>query len=33
MGTGGRGTERLVFGRNGEVQYTSSHYDNFLRLR
>jgi guanyl-specific ribonuclease Sa len=32
-GTGGRGAERLVFGRRGEVYYTSSHYDNFIRLR
>ncbi|MFE6103913.1 polymorphic toxin-type HINT domain-containing protein [Streptomyces laurentii] len=32
-GTGGRGAERLVFGRKGEVYYTSNHYNNFIRLR
>ncbi|MFF6888838.1 polymorphic toxin-type HINT domain-containing protein [Streptomyces sp. NPDC012421] len=32
-GTGNRGAERLVFGRKGEVYYTSNHYDNFIRLR
>jgi hypothetical protein len=33
--TGGvnRGTERLVFGRNGEVYYSKTHYDDFERLR
>lgn len=32
-GPGGRGAERLVFGREGEVYYTSDHYDSFTRLR
>ncbi|MEV0448348.1 ribonuclease domain-containing protein [Streptomyces sp. NPDC050600] len=32
-GSGPRGKERLVFGKSGEVYYTSSHYDNFIRLR
>ncbi|MFF4345469.1 polymorphic toxin-type HINT domain-containing protein [Kitasatospora sp. NPDC001540] len=32
-GTGNRGAERLVFGRKGEVYYTSNHYENFIRLR
>lgn len=32
-GPGGRGTYRLVFGREGEVYYTSDHYRTFTRLR
>ncbi len=30
---GGRGAERLVFGRDGEVYYTRDHYVTFLRVR
>lgn len=30
---GRRGTERLVFGRRGEVYYTRDHYESFARLR
>ncbi|WP_405815035.1 MULTISPECIES: ricin-type beta-trefoil lectin domain protein [unclassified Streptomyces] len=33
QGTGPRGSERLVFGKKGEVYYTTSHYDNLIRLR
>jgi RHS repeat-associated protein len=32
-GTGPRGTERLVIGRNGEVWYTPDHYGTFRRIR
>ena len=32
-GSGGRGPERLVFGREGEVYYTKDHYQKFVRLR
>ena len=32
-GPGGRGAERLVFGREGEVYYTKDHYRSFTRLR
>jgi guanyl-specific ribonuclease Sa len=32
-GTGGRGSERLVLGREGEVYYTKNHYRSFVRLR
>lgn len=32
-GSGGRGPERLVFGREGEVYYTKDHYQRFVRLR
>jgi guanyl-specific ribonuclease Sa len=32
-GRGGRGPERLVFGREGEVYYTSDHYRTFTRVR
>lgn len=32
-GAAGRGAERLVFGREGEVYYTRDHYDSFTRLR
>ncbi|WP_030024367.1 polymorphic toxin-type HINT domain-containing protein, partial [Streptomyces monomycini] len=32
-GTGGRGTDRLVFGKTGEVYYTTTHYDNLIRVR
>lgn len=32
-GPAGRGTYRLVFGREGEVYYTSDHYRTFTRLR
>lgn len=28
-----RGAERLVFGRGGEVYYTPTHYDDFVRIR
>ena len=33
--TGGlnRGSDRLIFGRNGEVYYTNDHYTNFSRVR
>lgn len=29
----GRGAERLIFGREGEVYYSSNHYRTFVRLR
>ena len=29
----GRGGERLIFGRDGEVYYSSDHYRTFVRLR
>ncbi len=32
-GPGGRGTHRLIFGREGEVYYTADHYRTFTRLR
>ncbi|PSK87361.1 intein [Murinocardiopsis flavida] len=32
-GTGNRGAERIVFGKKGEVYYTSSHYNSFIRVR
>lgn len=32
-GPGGRGTHRLIFGREGEVYYTADHYSTFTRLR
>ncbi len=32
-GTGPRGTQRLVIGRNGEVWYTPDHYATFTRVR
>jgi guanyl-specific ribonuclease Sa len=32
-GSGGRGGERLVFGRQGEVYYTGDHYRTFARVR
>jgi guanyl-specific ribonuclease Sa len=32
-GGGGRGAERLVFGRGGEVYYTRDHYRSFERVR
>ena len=28
-----RGAERLVFGQGGEVYYTPTHYDDFVRIR
>jgi ribonuclease T1 len=28
-----RGTERLIFGQNGEVWFTEDHYETFKRLR
>src|SRR5262249_30822163 len=31
--SGGRGAERLVFGKEGEVYYTSDHYRTFRRVR
>ena len=30
---GGRGAERLIFGREGEVYYSPDHYRTFVRLR
>lgn len=32
-GSSGRGAERLVFGRAGEVYYTRDHYRSFVQLR
>jgi len=32
-GRGGRGAERLVVGREGEVYYSADHYRSFERLR
>jgi guanyl-specific ribonuclease Sa len=32
-GSSGRGAERLVFGKEGEVYYTSDHYRTFRRVR
>jgi guanyl-specific ribonuclease Sa len=32
-GSGSRGAERLVFGKEGEVFYTSDHYRTFRRVR
>lgn len=32
-GSGSRGAERLVFGREAEVYYTADHYATFVRLR
>lgn len=32
-GPGGRGSHRLVFGREREVYYTADHYRTFTRLR
>jgi guanyl-specific ribonuclease Sa len=32
-GKRGRGAERLVFGRGGEVYYTGDHYGSFVRVR
>jgi guanyl-specific ribonuclease Sa len=32
-GSGSRGAERLVFGREGEVYYSKDHYRSFVRLR
>jgi guanyl-specific ribonuclease Sa len=32
-GAGGRGPERLVFGREGEVFYSADHYRTFARVR
>jgi guanyl-specific ribonuclease Sa len=32
-GPGGRGAQRLVFGREAEVYYTADHYATFVRLR
>ncbi len=32
-GPGGRGTYRLIFGREREVYYTADHYRTFTRLR
>lgn len=32
-GSGSRGAERLVFGREGEVYYSKDHYRRFVRLR
>jgi guanyl-specific ribonuclease Sa len=29
----GRGAERLIFGREGEVYYSPDHYRTFTRLR
>jgi guanyl-specific ribonuclease Sa len=31
--SGGRGRERLIFGREGEVYYSADHYRTFVRLR
>lgn len=30
---GNRGPDRLVFGKEGEVYYTSDHYENFKKIR
>ena len=30
---GGRGPQRLIFGRGGEVYYTADHYRTFVRVR
>lgn len=32
-GPGGRGAQRLIFGRGGEVYYTADHYRTFVRIR
>lgn len=32
-GPGGRGAQRLIFGRGGEVYYTADHYRTFVRVR
>ena len=32
-GPGGRGGERLIFGKDGEVYYTGDHYRTFRRVR
>ena len=32
-GTGGRGAQRLIFGKGGEVYYTADHYRTFRRVR
>jgi guanyl-specific ribonuclease Sa len=32
-GAAGRGSERLVFGKEGEVYYTADHYRTFTRIR
>jgi guanyl-specific ribonuclease Sa len=32
-GASGRGTQRLIFGRGGEVYYTADHYRTFARVR
>ncbi len=32
-GSGSRGAERLVFGREGQVYYSKDHYRSFVRLR
>jgi guanyl-specific ribonuclease Sa len=32
-GSGGRGAERLIFGKEGEVYYTPDHYESFVRVR
>jgi guanyl-specific ribonuclease Sa len=33
QGSGSRGAERLVFGREGQVYYSKDHYRSFVRLR
>jgi len=33
VGSGTRGKERLVFGGGGEVWYTPTHHDDFVRIR
>ena len=33
VGTGTRGTERLVFGDGGEIFYSRTHYYDFVRIR
>ena len=32
-GPGGRGAQRLIFGKGGEVYYTADHYRTFRRVR
>jgi guanyl-specific ribonuclease Sa len=32
-GASGRGAQRLIFGRGGEVYYTADHYRTFVRVR